>query len=139
MLIRLARHSDVDTIRDLLIHLNNFGWRPEKRTVEEAVRHPATFMYVAEESEVLVGTATLSVRALPSVGFVGHIDDVVVLPTCRGQGVAKELLDEIINACRQLHCVSLELTSRPERKAANQFYRKMGFKVRATNVYRLII
>jgi ribosomal protein S18 acetylase RimI-like enzyme len=35
--------------------------------------------------------------------------------------------------------VSVDLTSRPSREAANHLYQKLGFEIRNTNVYRIML
>jgi ribosomal protein S18 acetylase RimI-like enzyme len=42
----------------------------------------------------------------------------------------------MIAHARALGCKTIELTSRPTREAANHLYRKLGFEIRDTNVYR---
>lgn len=50
------------------------------------------------------------------------------------------LMDFIIDfARRELGDVDLHLTSRPQRVAANNLYRSVGFQQRETNVYNLEI
>jgi ribosomal protein S18 acetylase RimI-like enzyme len=41
-----------------------------------------------------------------------------------------------LDKARELGCRTVELTSRPSREAANHIYKKIGFTVRDTNVYR---
>ena len=43
----------------------------------------------------------------------------------------------MVERARQLGAKTVDLTSRPSREAANHLYRKAGFEVRDTNVYRL--
>lgn len=47
-------------------------------------------------------------------------------------------MEEIIGfARRDLAPLDLHLTSRPERVAANEMYKKLGFERRGTNGYRM--
>ena len=56
----------------------------------------------------------------------------------RGQGIGKALMEHIIGFARlELAPVDPNLTSRPERVAANEIYRRSGFERRGTNVYRM--
>lgn len=59
----------------------------------------------------------------------------------RNQGIGKALMEYIIGfAQRELAPMDLNLTSRPERVAASEMYRRLGFKRRRgrrTNLYRL--
>ena len=42
----------------------------------------------------------------------------------------------MVERARELGAKTVDLTSRPSREAANHLYRKAGFEVRDTNVYR---
>ena len=56
----------------------------------------------------------------------------------RNQGIGRALMEHIIGfAQRELAPIDLNLTSRPERVAVSEMYRKMGFDRRGTNVYRM--
>ena len=54
----------------------------------------------------------------------------------RGQGVAEALNRVAIERARAAGAVSIDLTSRPSREAANRLYQRIGFEPRETNVYR---
>jgi len=136
MQIRLARTFDVQDLMLLYHHLSK-NYRDNRSTIEAAISHPATFVYVAEEVGAVVGTATLSVRAVPCEGFVGCVDGVVVDPSCRGRGIAVSLMNQLADAARQLDCVRNELTSNDSRAVAKRLYAKLGYQPRDTNVYVL--
>ncbi|KAI9021435.1 acyl-CoA N-acyltransferase [Phycomyces nitens] len=83
----------------------------------------------------IIGIATL-VTTHCMTGLRAHVEDVVVDEAWRGKGVGKALLSKVIEISQSLHTKTLDLTSRPEREAANGLYRKLGFVQRETNVYR---
>jgi ribosomal protein S18 acetylase RimI-like enzyme len=64
------------------------------------------------------------------------IEDVVVDETARGQGVAASLVQAALERAEVRGARTVDLTSRPDREAANRLYLRMGFEIRATNVYR---
>jgi ribosomal protein S18 acetylase RimI-like enzyme len=71
-----------------------------------------------------------------------HIEDIVVGKECRGMGIGEKLVKELIYQAKtmgQADCV--DLTSKPEREAANALYIKLGFVKRndKTNIYRLTL
>ena len=84
----------------------------------------------------IVGTATLSTYRTPTRRRA-HIDDVVVDGSARGLGVGAALTVEAIGLARALGAEQVDLTSSPERAAANRLYQRLGFQRRETNVYRL--
>ena len=86
----------------------------------------------------IVGTLTLALVPTPS-GTKAWIEDVVVDSAARNQGVGRLLVEHAIRVGRELDISSINLTSVPERIAANKLYREIGFVFRETNVYRLTI
>jgi ribosomal protein S18 acetylase RimI-like enzyme len=64
------------------------------------------------------------------------IEDVVVDESARGRGVAAALVQAALDDATARGASTVELTSRPDREAANRLYVRLGFETRATNVYR---
>ena len=60
----------------------------------------------------------------------GLLEDVFVEPDCRGQGLASELVREVIAAARQAGCYKLVATSRHERAKVHELYFRLGFRSR---------
>lgn len=108
--------------------------------VRRAVESRGTYFFGAmDEKGRMVGCASLCVMDSPT-GRKGHIEDVVVLSSCRGQHLGQRLMEHVIGFSRQeLGPVDLYLTSRPHRIAANRLYRSLGFQPKVTNVYKMII
>jgi ribosomal protein S18 acetylase RimI-like enzyme len=94
-------------------------------------------LIVAKNEHVIVGTATMA-YVYCFTGIRAHIEDVVVDEKWRGKGVAKKLLAASIDSANEKNARTIDLTSRPDREAANRLYQKMGFVKRETNVYRLM-
>ncbi|ORX49421.1 hypothetical protein DM01DRAFT_1338099, partial [Hesseltinella vesiculosa] len=87
-------------------------------------------------SSTLVGTGSLCWTACLTVVRV-DIEDIVIDRAHRNQGIATRLLMALLDASQhQLHANSIDLTSRPDRLAANALYQDLGFVPRDTNVYR---
>jgi ribosomal protein S18 acetylase RimI-like enzyme len=106
------------------------------------VDDPATTLFIATDSAVgdgtddhVVGMLTLAVFMLPT-GVRAWIEDVVVDDVSRGAGVASALVAEALERADQRGARTVELTSRPDRAAANRLYVRLGFVRRETNVYR---
>ncbi len=53
----------------------------------------------------------------------------------RGQGLGESLVRHLLQIAREMGLKGVSLTCNPRRVAANQLYRKMGFKPWETNVY----
>lgn len=83
----------------------------------------------------ILGTLTLVVFTIPT-GIRAWIEDVVVDDAARGRGVGAALNEAALDLARELGAVTVDLTSRPSREAANRLYVRLGFERRESNVYR---
>ena len=81
---------------------------------QRSVAAPGTRIFIAENDEKhIVGCATLCVFESPT-GRKASVEDVVVLPAYRGQGIGRTLLQRIIDfAKNKLAPIDLRLTSNP--------------------------
>ena len=109
------------------------------KDLREIVDSPATVLFVARSDlQIIVGTLTLVFFRLPT-GMRAWIEDVIVAPDARGLGVGAALCQTAIRRAAESGAVSIDLTSRPSRLAANELYKKLGFQQRETNVYRYTV
>lgn len=83
-----------------------------------------------------LGMATLCLCEQPT-GCKAWVEDVVVDAQARGRGMARALLRELMVRAQCVGAQSVNLTSRPEREAANRLYKSLGFEQRRTNVYKI--
>ncbi|WP_027125962.1 GNAT family N-acetyltransferase [Gelidibacter mesophilus] len=111
---------------------------PTKEDLEAIVGSGNTLLFIAEDANEIVGTLTLVVNKIPT-GDKIWIEDVVVDTSVRGKGVGIKLMDFSMTYAKNKRMKSINLTSSPERVAANTLYQKLGFVKRETNVYRLMI
>jgi ribosomal protein S18 acetylase RimI-like enzyme len=108
---------------------------PGRALLERIVADRATTLFVARHDDDVVGMLTLAVFQIPT-GVRALIEDVVVDGTARGAGVAAALVQAALDRSAELGARTVDLTSRPDREAANRLYLRMGFEIRHTNVYR---
>jgi ribosomal protein S18 acetylase RimI-like enzyme len=92
-------------------------------------------VFVARVDGNIVGSLTLVTFRIPT-GIRAWIEDVVVDESARGHGVGEALNQAAIEEARRKGAVTVDLTSRPSREAANRLYQRIGFVQRDTNVYR---
>lgn len=104
--------------------------------------------------ENIVGMASIC-YAHTLGGTIAEIHDVVVDPSCRGEGLGERLMLALIahakrRAAERGENVTIALTSKPSRVAANKLYLKLGFTLTArhwrknhvcmgTNLYRMTV
>jgi ribosomal protein S18 acetylase RimI-like enzyme len=102
------------------------------------VQSPATLVLVARVDGRIAGSLTLAMFRIPT-GLRAWIEDVVVDGDARGNGVGEALNSFAIEEARKRGAVTVDLTSRPSREAANRLYQRLGFVARDTNVYRFTL
>lgn len=107
----------------------------EAARIAALIRGPATALLLAIDGSQVRGMLTLAVYSVPS-GVKAWIEDVVVHPQARGQGVGKALIQQALQRAEEQGARQVDLTSRPHRVEANRLYQSLGFERRETNVYR---
>jgi ribosomal protein S18 acetylase RimI-like enzyme len=128
----------MEAVRRLVPQLSSSAAVPTPEEVKEIVRSPCTTLLFARdrmEGRKVVGSLTLATFRIPT-GVRAWIEDVVVDLTARGKRVGEALSREAIRIATARGARTIELSSRPSREAANRLYRRLGFQVRETNVYR---
>jgi ribosomal protein S18 acetylase RimI-like enzyme len=115
----------------------------EARDLAEIVDSPATALFVAHDrgddvgsdAGAVVGAVTLVLFRIPS-GLRARIESLVVDRAARGRGVGEALCRAALARARERGAATVDLTSAPSRHTANGLYQRLGFTLRATNVYR---
>lgn len=126
----------VDAVQRLVPQLSRSNPPPTTAELGELVASPATDLFIAlDEAGTIVGIATLVTFRIPT-GRRAWIEDVVVDEAARGQGVGDALTRAMVERSREFGAVTVDLTSRPSREAANRLYQRAGFVQRDSNVYR---
>ena len=127
----------VAAVARLLPQLSRSAPAPTAETVGVIATSPATRLLLAvDDGGTVVGTLTLAVFPIPS-GVRAWIEDVITDEAARGQGVGAALTHRALELAREAGARTVDLTSRPSREAANRLYRRLGFQLRETNVYRI--
>lgn len=122
----------------LIPQLSRSNPPPTADELELIVGSPASILLVAvdrDDDDRILGSLTLAWFRIPT-GVRAWIEDVVVDESARGMGVGESLNRFALERARALGAVTVDLTSRPSREAANRLYQRIGFVARDTNVYR---
>jgi ribosomal protein S18 acetylase RimI-like enzyme len=126
----------VEAMARLVPQLSSSAAPPGADELARVVESPATTLFVARDAGGrIVGSLTLAVFRLPT-GLRAWIEDVVVDDASRGSGTGRALVREAVRAAEAAGARTVDLTSRPDREAANRLYVRSGFEQRHTNVYR---
>jgi len=138
--ISIATEADAEELTAALQHLVPQLSRTNPPPTLDAVRamlgHEAITQFVARRHDgTIVGVSTLAAFPIPTATR-GWVEDVIVDEASNNQGIGRLLLDAMVERAKQLGCKTVDLTSRPSREAAHHLYRKAGFEVRDSSVYR---
>jgi ribosomal protein S18 acetylase RimI-like enzyme len=133
--VREPTDEVVDALGRLLPQLSRSAGPLDRATVTSVVECPTNTVFVARVDGEIVGMLTLVVFPLPS-GLRARIEDVVVDESARGRGVGRALTEAAVRVATRRGARTLDLTSRPDRDAANRLYERLGFRPRGSTVYR---
>jgi len=139
--VEIAQHVDdelVNAFTYLIPQLSSSNPPPSREHLTEMVQSSATLVLVARVDGRIAGSLTLAMFRIPT-GLRAWIEDVVVDGDARGNGVGEALNLRAIEEARKRGAVTVDLTSRPSREAANRLYQRLGFVARDTNVYRFTL
>jgi ribosomal protein S18 acetylase RimI-like enzyme len=142
--MRIEECTSVDAqlagaIARLIPQLSNSAQPPTEAQLREIVDSSATRLLAARADDgAVLGSLTLVVFRIPT-GVGAWIEDVVVDESARGRGIGEALVREAVLLAERAGARHVNLTSRPDRAAANRLYARLGFEPRETNVYRLTL
>lgn len=127
----------VKGINKLLPQLSNSDKTISEPDLSSIMSMPGTTLLVArdEERTAVIGMLTLVIFRTPS-GRRAWIEDVIVDRVAQRRGVGEALVRAALKLAFDAGALTIDLTSRHDRKAAHHLYEKIGFLVRDTNVYR---
>ena len=108
---------------------------PTDEALQEMIDSDASILFMARDETGILGTLTLILFRIPT-GIRAWIEDVIVDEAARGKGVGRILNEAAIDHALAQGAITVDLTSRPSREAANRLYQRIGFLPRDTNVYR---
>lgn len=154
---RILSDDDVASINDLYDQLSPSRKDSPKLTKLDLVsilqqNHLSFFVVLARNDNLsvgkIVGMAKIYLFGRPN-GVWGSIEDVVVDSNYRRRGLAKKLLQALIEDAKDFNTRYIELTSNPnnpDRQKAIKLYESLGFvKIaeavgeKGTNLYRLYL
>ena len=134
--IRAAGEADLDAMLQLIASLfalePDFAFDPGKvrRGLHLLLaRVEAAALWVAEQDGQVVGLCSAQiVISTAEGGPVAWVEDVVVSPVLRGQGIGRLLLDAVATWAMRRGLTRLQLLADHENEAALGFYRHQGWQ-----------
>ena len=111
----------------------------QRRALEMILRDPKVGrIYVAREAGRVIGMAsTLYTVSTAEGGKAAWLEDMVVLPECRGRGVGAALLAHVVVGAREAGALRLTLLSDEDNAPAHAVYAAEGFQFSGMRPMRL--
>lgn len=133
----------VEAMGRLIPQLSKSAEPLDAEACERLIEQPGVFLFIYR-SEIsndageypILGMLSLATFEIPT-GVRAWVEDVVVDAEARGQGAGQALVKAALDHAKTVHARTVDLTSRPSREAANRLYKRTGFNLRETNVYRV--
>lgn len=130
-----------DAFERLLPQLSSSAKIPTWEELEDLINSKAGIVLAAVDDEdpegTILGTMTLVVFRIPT-GVRAWVEDVVVDKEARGKGIGEKLIRTSIERAKTEGAKTIDLTSRPSRVEAHRLYKRCGFEMRETCVFRRI-
>lgn len=139
--IEIATESTDELVQAMAVlipQLSKSNPPPSAIDLTAIISSEASVLFIARVDGKIAGALTLATFRIPT-GVRAWIEDVVVDSAARGHGVGEALNMAAIAEARSRSAITVELTSRPSREAANRLYQRIGFVQRETNIYRYTI
>ena len=139
--IEIAAESTDELVHAMAVlipQLSKSNPPPSATDLAAIIQSEASVLFIARVDGKIAGALTLATFRIPT-GVRAWIEDVVVDSEARGHGVGEALNMAAIAEARSRGAITVELTSRPSREAANRLYQRIGFVQRETNIYRFTL
>jgi len=139
--IEIATESTDELVHAMAVlipQLSKSNPPPSRADLNAIISSEASVLFIARVNGKIAGALTLATFRIPT-GVRAWIEDVVVDADARGHGVGEALNMAAIAEARSRGAITVELTSRPSREAANRLYQRIGFVQRETNIYRFTL
>ena len=147
MEITLATASDVPALCELLSLLfsQEADFQPDyeaqRRGLMQILDNPDVgLILVARQKNQIVGMVNLLFTVSTALGErVALLEDLVIAPNQRGNGIGSQLLKQTIETARLHNCHRITLLTDLANESAQRFYRKHGFSFSAMIPMRVLL
>ena len=129
IVIRPAAEEDLDTVYQMICVLEETILDREgfSAVYQSNLKNPNIHYFLAQQEETPIGFASLHVeQLLHHASKVGELQELVILPQCRGLGVGRKLLETVENTAKRCGCTQLEVCANVRRESAHRFYERFG-------------
>lgn len=142
-----AIHSDspqlVELLKTLFEQETEFDTNSEaqRKSLNKIILDPKIgIVLVVRDDEKILGMINLLFTESTALGSkVAILEDMVVLPMYRGEGIGSQLIDYAISEAKKEGCKRITLLNDIENTKAQSFYQKKGFIKSDMTPYRLFL
>jgi ribosomal protein S18 acetylase RimI-like enzyme len=139
--IRLATPDDIEIINQL-DQMSTSPLRNIPRDMEkyfgsvDPTTHENTLIFLVQVGEHVAGKAELMVSSADILPGIGYVKRVIVSPTYRKMGLARQLMQHIITyAQTELHLAAIDLHVWEQNLPAIRLYETLGFELQHRELY----
>ncbi len=128
--IKKAEKQDLDFVYKSICELENevLDFEVFKTIFNENISNPNNLYLIAEKENEGVGFISFHTQnLLHHCGLVGEIQEFFIHQNYRGQGIGKQLIDEIMHYADQNNLKSIEVTTNKKRTENVLIYENLGF------------
>lgn len=151
-MLELATLNDREVVNALAreVHAMHVQWRPDIYEMVEELYPQERFLeairsrslYVAKIHSITVGYVSLKIRDYNWPGVVKRkvmvVDEICVEESARGQGIGREIMEDVHALAKAFRCTDLQLGVYPQNDAAVAFYQKCGFNIRSIDMQKKV-
>jgi GNAT superfamily N-acetyltransferase len=145
--VRRAVSGDLDALREVLAFLHDGPpWSDDegiraREALERIVNDPRRALLLALVAGAPAGTIDVNVctNLTRHVRPFAIIENVVVVPAARRQGVGRRLMAEALDFAQAQGCYKAQLVSANQRDAAHHLYAALGFDADVSGYRRYLI
>lgn len=135
MIVTTAELNDIPELTELLSILfrQEVEFEPNVAAQEQGLRQIISnssigqILVARNHGKILAMVNLLYTVSTALGGRVCILEDMVVWPECRGQGIGQELLSAAIEYAQRAGCLRITLLTDAENLSAQQFYQRAGF------------
>lgn len=129
-------HDIQKQVQELFNQLNS---NIKQRSLDEVLEASNNMVFaVYKEDDQILGMATMATYNAIS-GHKGMIEDVVVDGGQRGKGLGRKLMEKLLAEGKKMELDEILLFSGHHRTAAIKLYTSLGFQLKDSGLYRLIM
>jgi glucosamine-phosphate N-acetyltransferase len=100
-----------------------------RRILEDRPQNIQTYVLLVEDQVAATATLLIEQKFIHRGGVVGHIEDVATRPEYRGRGLARRLIDHLVEVARAARCYKVILDCSAD---VEPFYERLGFRPAGT-------